>query len=174
MSEPWPNVTAVFLIEPRPYDHPDVIRLVDELQAEYVARYGGPDETPIEPGEFDPPDGRFLVGLLDGDPVASGAWRRLGDRRAEVKRMYVAARARGLGLARLMLGELESALAAEGFEEVVLMTGTAQPEAMRLYESSDYQPGEAYGIYGCAPDARFYRKALVALAARSEFAERGH
>lgn len=166
-------MAAVFLIEPRPYDHPDVIRLVDELQAEYVTRYGGPDETPIEPGEFDPPDGRFFVGLLDGDPVVSGAWRRLADQRAEIKRMYVAARARRLGLARLMLAELESTLAAEGFDEVVLMTGTAQPEAMRLYESSGYRTRAAYGIYACAPDARFYRKVLSGVRGRAELADRG-
>ena len=156
----------VFVIESRPYDHPDVDRLVGELQAEYVQRYGGPDETPIELGEFDPPNGLFLVGLLDDEPVVTGAWRRIDDDVAEIKRMYVAARARRRGLSRLMLAELESTLADAGYRDVVLMTGTAQPEAISLYESSGYRPAQSYGIYACAPDARFYGKALNALLRR--------
>ena len=34
-----------------PITHPDALRLIDEVQAEYVARYGGPDESPIDPVE---------------------------------------------------------------------------------------------------------------------------
>ena len=155
-----PYRELVFVIEPRPYDHPDVDRLLRELQAEYVERYGTPDETPLEAGEFDPPSGLFLVGLLNDDPVVTGAWRRIDDGVAEIKRMYVAAPARRRGLSRLMLAELESTLAEAGYRDVVLMTGLAQPEAISLYESSGYQPAQSYGIYACAPDARFYGKAL--------------
>ncbi|MFC6343743.1 GNAT family N-acetyltransferase, partial [Nocardioides hankookensis] len=83
------------------YGHPDAVRLIDEVQAEYVVRYGGPDETPLDPLMFEPPAGSFFVGYVDGDPVATGAWRRtslvaLGSgATAEVKRMYVATSARG-------------------------------------------------------------------------------
>ena len=68
---------------------------IEAVQAEYVARYGGRDETPLDPLMFEPPDGSFFVGYLDGTPVASGAWRRstveaFGTARtAEIKRMYV-------------------------------------------------------------------------------------
>jgi ribosomal protein S18 acetylase RimI-like enzyme len=154
------TVVAVFVIEPHPFEHPLSVQLVAELQAEYLVRYGGPDETPIEPGEFDPPAGLFLVGLLDGDPVAIGGWRHVQPGLAEIKRMYVAERARGRGLARRMLAELESTLAGRGYEQVILMTATAQPEAIALYESSGYQSGEPYGRYANAPDALFYRKRI--------------
>jgi ribosomal protein S18 acetylase RimI-like enzyme len=153
-------VTRVFLIEPRPYDDPLAAKLIAELQAEYVTRYGGPDETPVEPGEFVPPDGLFLVGSLDGDAVAAGGWRQVGNGIAEIKRMYVAERARRRGLSRRMLAELESTLAAAGYQRVVLMTALAQPEAIALYESSGYDTAEPYGIYACEPDARFYAKLL--------------
>jgi ribosomal protein S18 acetylase RimI-like enzyme len=153
-------VTGVFLIESRPYADPVAAKLIAELQAEYVTRYGGPDETPIEPGEFDPPDGLFLVGSLSGDAVAVGGWRRVGDGVAEIKRMYVAERARRRGLSRRMLTELESTLTAAGYQRVVLMTAMAQPEAIALYESTGYQVAEPYGIYACEPDARFYAKPL--------------
>ena len=77
------------------YGHPDADRLIEEVQEEYVLRYGGRDETPLDRLMFEPPAGSFYVGYLDGVPVASGAWRRtsvsaLGSSAAaEVKRMYV-------------------------------------------------------------------------------------
>jgi len=150
----------VFVLEPHPFDHPQSVQLIDELQAEYLVRYGTPDETPIDPGEFDPPAGQFLIGVLNGDPVAIGGWRQLRPGVAEIKRMYVVKQARGLGLARRMLAALESAVATRGFEQVILMTGTEQPEAIALYESSGYESAEAYGIYAGEPNARFYQKRL--------------
>src|SRR5204862_11037 len=53
------------------YGHPDALRLIDEVQAEYVVRYGGPDETPLDPLMFEPPTGSFFAGYLDGRPVCS-------------------------------------------------------------------------------------------------------
>ena len=150
----------MFVIEPHRFDDLVAAQLVDELQREYLVRYGSPDATPIEAGEFDPPSGLFLVGLLDGDPVAAGGWRRLQPGVGEIKRMYVAQRARGRGLSRLMLSRLESTLAADGYERVVLMTGLEQPEAIALYESSGYLPGKSYGAYAGEPRARFYGKEL--------------
>ncbi len=80
-----------FEIEIRPYDDPDVTRMVAEVQAEYVAMYGGVDAAAVDPAEFAPPDGLFLTGVLDGAAVAMGGWRRLPDgEQAEIKRMYVA------------------------------------------------------------------------------------
>ncbi len=166
----------MFQLVPRPYDHPDVARLVAELQAEYVQIYGTPDETHIEQGEFDPPNGLFVLGLLDGDPVVSGAWRRVDGSvaTAEIKRMYVAQRARSMGLSRLMLTELESRIAAAGYERVLLMTGARQTTAIALYESSGYLPADAYGLYADEPDARFYSKLVgVSAVASSSRAMRG-
>ena len=152
----------MFIIEPRPFGHPDVVDLVAGLQAEYMRIYGTPDETPVEDGEFDPPRGLFLVGLLDGKPAAAGGWRGVEGpvRTGEIKRMFVQPWARGQGLSRLMLAELEATLAGAGYERVVLMTGEPQQAAIALYESSGYEPGNAYGIYACAPDARFYAKVM--------------
>jgi GNAT superfamily N-acetyltransferase len=149
------------------YGHPDEMRLIDQVQAEYVVRYGGPDETPLDPLMFEPPEGTFLVGYDDeGTAVATGAWRRsdvraLGaDRTAEIKRMYVAPAARGRGLARAMLAAIEASAVEHGFEALVLETGTRQPEAMALYESSGYVPVPPYGYYRDAPLSRCYARRL--------------
>ena len=148
------------------YGHPDAVMLIEQVQAEYVVRYGGPDETPLDPLMFEPPGGSFFVGYLDGAPVATGAWRRspvvaLGSElTAEVKRMYVAPPARGRGLARRMLAHLETAAAGHGVEVMVLETGLAQPEAIALYESSGYVPIPPFGHYADAPLSRCYARAL--------------
>jgi len=153
------------VIERVGYGHPDALLLVEEVQAEYVRRYGGRDRTPLDPLMFEPPDGSFFVGYLEG-PVATGAWRRspveaLGtSRTVEVKRMYVAPAARGQGLARRMLAHLEADAAAYGAEAVVLETGLAQPEAIALYESSGYTRIPGFGYYRDAPLSRCYARRL--------------
>lgn len=38
-----------------PFDHPDAVKLNDQVQAEYHVRYGdGGDATTLEPSDFDP------------------------------------------------------------------------------------------------------------------------
>lgn len=148
------------IIEARGYDDADVVRLVAEVQAEYVVRYGGPDAAAVDLDEFAPPRGLFLVGLLDGVPSVTGGWRLLEPGVAEIKRMYVVPVARGRGLARRMLAELEANAAAAGAARVVLNTGRAQPEAIALYESSGYQPVAPFGHYAATPGALFYGKHL--------------
>jgi GNAT superfamily N-acetyltransferase len=167
-----PGPATTLRLERVGYGHPDALRLIEEVQAEYVVRYGGPDDTPLDPAMFDPPGGSFFVGYLVMDgadvPIATGAWRArtdveaLGSRRtAEIKRMYVAASARGAGHARRVLAHLEETAAAAGAEVMILETGTAQPEAMALYESSGYTRIEPFGYYKKFPTVRCYARRLV-------------
>lgn len=150
------------------YAHPDAVRLVGDVQAEYVVLYGSPDDSPVDPTEFDPPAGSFFVGYLDDEPVATGAWRRRDDVRlpgagatAEVKRMYVVRGARRRGISRLMLAHIERSARAAGFEAMVLETGLAQPEAIALYESVGYTPVPAFGHYACSPQSRSFGRLLA-------------
>ena len=150
------------------FTDPDALQLVAEVQAEYVTLYGGPDNTPLDPTMFDAPSGAFFVGYLDGVPVAMGGWRlrpdvpRLGGRlSAEIKRMYVAPRGRRRGLARAVLAHLEATARNSGADVIVLETGTAQPEAIALYESSGYEPVEKFGHYAWSPKSRCYGKRLT-------------
>ena len=156
-----------------PYGHPDAMLLIAEVQAEYVLRYGGPDETPLDPLMFEPPSGSFFVGYLELEagaarrPVATGAWRAHDDldvfgtrRTAEVKRMYVVPAARARGLARRMLAHLEADAAEAGAQAMVLETGAAQPEAIALYESSGYVAIPGFGYYRDSPLSRTLGKRL--------------
>lgn len=151
-----------------PYDHPDAVKLSDEVQTLYVARYGSGDRDPLEPAYFAPPDGIYLVAYdPEGTPVASGGWRaqdavangyETGD--AEIKRMYVTPAARGLGVARAVLAALEASARDAGRVRAVLETGTPLPEALGLYTSSGYVTTAEFGTYRGHPESRFLAKPL--------------
>ncbi|MFC1402973.1 MULTISPECIES: GNAT family N-acetyltransferase [Streptacidiphilus] len=141
------------------YAHPDAQRLIAEVQQEYVRRYGDVDLSPVDPAQFDPPQGLFAVVYdADGTPVGTGAWRAreagepgLADGDAELKRMYTVPSARGRGLARAMLRFLEQEAGRAGRLRLVLETGTEQPEALALYASEGYLPTEKFGFYRDSP-----------------------
>lgn len=146
--------------------HPDALALVEEVQRVYVERYGGPDETPLDPLMFTPPTGCFFVGYRGEDPVATAAWRRhdvaslnLG-RTAEIKRMYVAPRAQRAGHARTLVRILERSAAEHGVEAMILETGARQPEALALYRSCGYRPVAGFGHYRGSELSRCFGKKL--------------
>ena len=88
--------------------------------------------------EFAEPDGALLIGLLDGQPVTGGAFRRLDSETAELKRIWTDSRYRRRGHARALLTALEAEIAALGYRRVYLTTGDRQPEAEALYLSTGY------------------------------------
>lgn len=158
---------AELRIERVGFGHPDAMLLIEAVQGEYVVRYGGRDDTPLDPLMFDPPQGSFFVGYVGAEPVASGAWRRRGDveafgttNAAEIKRMYVVPEARGAGHARAVLAHLERTAREAGALVMILETGDAQPEAIGLYESSGYRRIEPFGHYRWSPKNRCFAKPL--------------
>ena len=150
-----------YTVRPLAYTDAVVRALEAELQQEYVERYGGADESPVDPAEFAPPGGVFVVGFADGEPVASGGFRRHSEQIAEIKRMYVVEDRRGVGYARRLLAELEARAAAVGYQQIILETGLRQPEAIALYESSGYQPIPGFGFYANQALSRSFAKDLT-------------
>ncbi|MEU2394871.1 GNAT family N-acetyltransferase [Streptomyces sp. NPDC007369] len=153
-----------------PYDHPDAIRLNDQVQLEYQVRYDGEgDATFLDPAMFLPPQGLYLVAYdTSGTPLATGGWRTqdengegYSDGDAELKRMYVVPEARGLGLARRILAELEDDARAAGRTRMVLETGDKQPEAIALYLSSGYAMTRKFGYYREYESSRCMAKPLT-------------
>ena len=125
-------------------DDPLAEPLLAELADEYAQRYGGAAEAILTwlrnypAAEFAAPGGGLLIGLLDGEPVTGGGFRRFDADTAELKRIWTDSRFRQQGLARALLAELETAIAARGYRRVYLTTGDRQPEAEALYLSSGY------------------------------------
>jgi GNAT superfamily N-acetyltransferase len=159
---------SVASLRPLPYDDPLAQHLIEQVQQEYVRRYGGRDAAKVEPAEFLPPRGLFLVAEVDGVPAGCGAWRALPSGQAEIKRVYVEPAFRRRGIAQLVVAALEVGAAAAGHAEVVLNTGREQPEALGLYAELGYRPVPGYGTYACAPGAVFLGKALTAPGADEE------
>ena len=144
-----------------PYEDPVARELVDRVQAEYTVRYGGPDGAAVDPTEFLPPAGLFLVAEVDGVPAGCGAWRVHRPGVVEVKRMYVEPAFRRLGLAQVVLTALEVSAARAGHRAVVLNSGHRQPEALALYDRAGYGPVPGYGVYADAPGAVFLGKEIA-------------
>ncbi len=132
-----------------PFDAPEVAALAAAQQEEMRGLYEG--EADIGPTReaamFEPPDGVFLVTRTDGRAVACGGVCRFDETRGELKRMYVVPAARGLGLGRRLLEELEDHARRFGYVALVLETGDRQPEALGLYQSSGYEPIPCYPPY---------------------------
>ncbi|QDL93402.1 MarR family transcriptional regulator [Paroceanicella profunda] len=85
------------------------------------------------------PRGAFLVALSDGLPIGCAALKGTGGAVGEVKRVWVAPAARGLGLARQLMQEVEDAARALGMTTLRLDTNRAAlPEAVRLYQRSGW------------------------------------
>ncbi|MFT4262408.1 MAG: GNAT family N-acetyltransferase [Nocardioides sp.] len=148
------------------YDHPDAQALTSRLQAFYTERYGGGDDDPTDPAQFVLPDGVFLVGYLDEVPVATGAWRVVGEdrlgttRTAELKRMHVVPEAQRRGFAGEVLLALEESAREAGIEALILSTGLGQPEAIAFYGRHGYEPIEGFGHYAGMPLNRCFGKRL--------------
>jgi GNAT superfamily N-acetyltransferase len=94
--------------------------------------------------------------------VVTGGLRRHDAESAEIKRMYVVEAHRERGYARAVLAGLEAFAVATGYRRVMLETGTMQPAAIALYESSGYQRLDGFGHYADSPLSRGFVKELRA------------
>jgi len=115
----------------------------------------------VDPDQFAEPGGSFLVAYLDGVPVGCVGLRRHDAERVEVKRMFVRGPHRGRGVARALVRASEDEARRLGYRVVLMESGTAQPEAMALYESSGYLPTPGFGYYKDSPLNRCYAKSLT-------------
>jgi DNA-binding MarR family transcriptional regulator/N-acetylglutamate synthase-like GNAT family acetyltransferase len=132
------------LVEIAPIDpaHPHARYCIKQYFAELDRRFDtgfNPAlSIPADETSLRPPAGLFMVATLHGDPVGCGALKFHHDAPTELKRMWVAESARGLGIGRRMLGELEAQAARHGAKTVRLETNKSLTEAISLYRSAGY------------------------------------
>jgi len=91
-----------------------------------------------QPHEMTPPAGLFLVAYRHGDAVGCGGVKHHPGAASEIKRMWVAENARGLGIARRVLAELEADAIRSGASTATIETSAMLFEAMALYRSVGY------------------------------------
>jgi GNAT superfamily N-acetyltransferase len=150
LCQPYPLRVSEIEIHVVRYDSLVAQQLVADALIDLGARYGGSgDETPVEAGNFEPPDGAFLVAFRGGEAVGCGGWRSHGDEgeTAELKRMYTAPAARGRGVARTVLAAVERSAREHGRKRLILECGDQQPEAIAMYQSCGYVRIENFGFY---------------------------
>jgi ribosomal protein S18 acetylase RimI-like enzyme len=139
------STVQVAVTEPR---HPDARACLQAYFSELSRRFdGGFDPArsiSADDGELIPPAGLLLVATLHGEPAGCGALKFHGGAPAEIKRMWVAPAARGLGLGRRLLAELEAQAAARGVRTLRLETNRALVEAIGLYRGAGYREVPAF------------------------------
>ncbi|MGO9260521.1 MAG: GNAT family N-acetyltransferase [Bryobacteraceae bacterium] len=141
---------------------PEAASLISALDADLRERYPGMPIHGIDSAEFRRSGGVFLLGRLDGIPVACGAIRPLGGGACELKRMFVRNDYRGRGFARAMLAAVERIAIERGYQTIRLETGIYQPEAVALYESAGYHRILCYEEYISDPRSLCFEKSLPA------------
>ena len=110
-----------------------------ELAARFETGFdaGADDSARVE--DMAPPSGLFVIARLDGDAVGCGGFKRVDKATGEIKRVWTAPSARGMGVARRMLRALEAAAREAGEKTLRLDTNRALTEAHALYRSEGYR-----------------------------------
>ena len=93
---------------------------------------------------MNPPHGRFLVADRGDRVVGCGGLQCIDPTSVEIKRMWVDASVRGIGLGRRLLARLEAEAVALGAERVVLDTNRVLTQAISMYTGVGYSPIERY------------------------------
>ena len=128
--------------------HDDAQRCLRAYEAELNERFDAGFEVdsalPLPADDMRPPAGCFLVAYRDGEAIACGGLKLHGTDPAEIKRLWVAGEARGLGVGRRLLAELEAHAAALGHRLVRLDTNRTLTEAIAMYRSSGYREIPAF------------------------------
>jgi putative acetyltransferase len=141
-------------------NQPEVIALIAELDAYQLTLYPPESVYALDLASLMQPHVKFAV-ARDDEGVAIGcAAIVLTKEYGEIKRMYVQPAGRGKGTAHGLLGLLEQAAADAGCRQMVLESGPAQPEALRLYERHGFKVCGPYGDYRNDPLSVFMQKQL--------------
>jgi putative acetyltransferase len=131
------------LVDPR---SPPIAALVHELDRYMTSLYPAESNHLVDLETLAAPDVRFFAACRSAEPLGCGAIM-LKDGYAEVKRIYVSPRARGMGLSKLILERLEKEARARGLVMMRLETGTLQPEALGLFAAMGFARRGPFGDY---------------------------
>jgi len=115
-----------------------------ELNERFDAGFEVDAALPLPADDLRAPAGCFLVAYRDGAAIGCGGLKLHGTDPAEIKRVWVDRSARGFGLARRLLEELEDRARAAGAPAVQLDTNQTLTEAIALYRKTGYVEIDAY------------------------------
>jgi DNA-binding MarR family transcriptional regulator/GNAT superfamily N-acetyltransferase len=130
---------AIAPVDPSdPHAQQCLIAYFAELDRRFDAGFDPSQSISADNDELRPPAGLLVLASMRGHPIGCGALKFHGDQPAELKRMWIAESARGLGVGRRLLSELERLAATHGARVVRLETNGTLTEAIALYRSAGY------------------------------------
>ncbi|WFR58380.1 GNAT family N-acetyltransferase [Anaerocolumna sp. AGMB13025] len=94
-----------------------------------------------------------IIAYLKGEPIASGAFKMYDEDHAELKRIYVEASHRKLGLGAELVRRLEAKAKIKGYKWCILETGKPLEAACHMYKKAGYKVIPNYGQYADMPDS---------------------
>jgi DNA-binding MarR family transcriptional regulator/GNAT superfamily N-acetyltransferase len=109
-----------------------------ELAGRFEAGFDPATTISASAAELTPPAGGFVIARLGGQPIGCGALKVKDRHIGEVKRMWVHADARRLGLGRRLLETLEALARKFGLRTLRLETNRSLTEAQALYRKRGY------------------------------------
>ena len=141
-------------IRPTPPDHPQVLALIEELDAYLRSKYAPEHNHIIDLDALRHPSVTFLAAWAGDSVVGCGAVRAMAGEPAtggatygEIKRMFVSPARRGQRIGAQVLAALEAALRQRGVDRALLETGAELAQAVHLYRLAGYVGRGAFGGY---------------------------
>ena len=110
-----------------------------ELEARFEGGFDAGKDESARADDMAPPSGLFVLARLEGDAVGCGGLKRTGRTTGEIKRVWTAPSARGMGVARRVLRALEAAARDMGLRTLRLDTNRALTEAHALYRREGFR-----------------------------------
>lgn len=140
-------------------DDPGVPELFAAADAYGLSIYAPENYHALDVREFARDDVLLFVARSDaGEAIGMAA---LNLPTAELKRMFVAETARGLGIGRALLEAVESAARERGILNLRLETGEPQIAAIRMYEQAGYVRCAPFGEYVDDPTSVCMEKTIA-------------
>jgi ribosomal protein S18 acetylase RimI-like enzyme len=135
----------------RPEDH-DVVVLLHEVAMKDTNAFS---DNPIFEEDFKDLEGvylksggEFLVGIIDGEIVAMGAFRKISEEVAEIKRMRVHPKYQRRGLGQQIYNELETRAKKKGFKKLILDSSVPQTAALNFYAKNGFTETHRKNLHG--------------------------
>ena len=146
----------VRLVGPDSQDYAMLAQKLDEYYFELVG------DIQFKYAEVNKPHNMNAVCVVyEGDePIACGAWKKIDDETAEIKRIYVLPQHRRKGAASMIVTAMEADAAKTGRKRFILETARTTADSASLYLSLGYKEIDYYGSPAGAENCRCFKKEI--------------
>lgn len=141
-------------------DNADFLALVQQLDEYYFQVVG---EVHRRYAKYNNPHllNARMAAYQDGKAAGCGAWKKIDDQTAEIKRIFVAPDCRRQGVASALIRALEQDVAAHGYTRAILETARTTDDSAALYHKLGYREIAYYGSPAGAENCRCFEKMLA-------------